>query len=418
MPVASTGDDLRHHRVELRRHAVALGDPAIDPYPRTGGEPEEREGARGGGEAAVGVLGIEPHLDRVPVGPRRRALEASAASDVQLELHEVEPGHDFGDGVFHLQPCVDLHEEEGLCFGLEEELHRSRVAVLDGAADPGRRLPQRPVLLLGQGGGRALLQDLLVLALDRAVPHAAGPESAVVVAHDLDLDVAHRLQALFQEQGGVAEGLRGLGPCVREGRDERVRGGDPADPAPPAAGAGFDHQGVAEPLRGEERLFGGRHRPPAPRHDRYAGSLGHPLGGDLVAEPAHDRGGRAYEHDSLSFQHLDELGLLGDEAPARPHRLRARLTEGAQQARKVEVAALAVAVPRVDEERGAEVVGLVGLAHEHGLAVGLGEEGDRAERRAARVAELPRGVDEAHGRLAPIHDGDTGEVGLHDVGAS
>ena len=417
-PVASTGDDLRYHRVELRGHAVALGDPAVDPDPGTGGKAEEREGTRGGGEAAVRVLGVQPHLDRVTVGPRRLAFEAAAASDVQLELHEIEPGRDLGDGVLDLQPCVDLHEEEGLCFGLEEELHRARVAIPDGSADPRRRIAHGPVLLLSEGGGGALLQQLLVLALDRAVAHAEGPQGAVVVAHHLDLDVAHRLQGLLEEQRGIAEGLRGLGPRMGEGQGERLRRGNLSDSAPPAARTGLDHQGVAEPLRGAERLFGGCHRPLAPRHDRHAGSLGHPLGGDLVAEPAHGLGGRADEHDTLAFQHLHELGLLGDEAPARPHRLRARRPEGALQARKVEVAALAVAVPRVDVEGGAEVVRLVGLAHEHGPSVGFGEEGDGAQCGAALVVDLPRRVDEAHGRLAPIDDGDASEVRLHGVGTS
>jgi hypothetical protein len=195
--VTAVGDELGHHRVELRGHAVALGDAAVDPQAGPRGETEEDEGPGSGEKAVVGILGVEPHLDGMADGRGRLPREPSPPRHVQLELHEVEPRRHLGDGVLHLQAGVDLHEVEGARGRIEEELDGPRVPVVHGAADRDRGLAHPPVLVRAQGGRGGLLQDLLVLALDRAVANAAGPQGAVVVAHDLDLDVAHRRQALL-----------------------------------------------------------------------------------------------------------------------------------------------------------------------------------------------------------------------------
>ena len=47
-----------------------------------------------------------------PRGAGGSALEPAPAGDVELQLHQVEPGRLLGDRVLDLQPRVDLHERE------------------------------------------------------------------------------------------------------------------------------------------------------------------------------------------------------------------------------------------------------------------------------------------------------------------
>ena len=107
---AAVGDDLGQHRVEVRRHRVALGEAGVDADAGAGRQPQQADPAGGGGEAARGVLGVEADLDRVPARRRRIALEPPAGRHVELERDEVGAGHHLGDGVLDLQARVDLHE--------------------------------------------------------------------------------------------------------------------------------------------------------------------------------------------------------------------------------------------------------------------------------------------------------------------
>ena len=62
-------------------------------------------------------------------------------------------------------------------------------------------------------GRRRLLDQLLVAALDRAVALAEVDHVAVLVAQDLDLDVARPLDELLEVDARVAERGRGLVPA-------------------------------------------------------------------------------------------------------------------------------------------------------------------------------------------------------------
>ena len=101
--VAPPGDQLRDRRVELGVDRVTLCHPGVDTHARAGRQPQQRDPPRGGKEAQCRVLGVQPRLDGVAVGGRRRSLQPAAGGDVQLELHEVEPGDLLGDGVLHLE---------------------------------------------------------------------------------------------------------------------------------------------------------------------------------------------------------------------------------------------------------------------------------------------------------------------------
>ena len=69
---------------------------------------------------------------------------------------------------------------------------------------------------------RALLDHLLVAALDRALALAEVDHVAVMVAEDLDFDVAGALDQAFDVDFGAAEGALGFAGGVAEGGFEVV----------------------------------------------------------------------------------------------------------------------------------------------------------------------------------------------------
>jgi hypothetical protein len=73
------------------------------------------------------------------------AVEPATKSNVKLHLDEVDVRGCFGDRVFHLEPGVDLHEQEAASFWLDEKLHGASAAVTGRNCDPDRRVPDRPL---------------------------------------------------------------------------------------------------------------------------------------------------------------------------------------------------------------------------------------------------------------------------------
>ena len=332
--VAAPRDDLGDHGVELRRDGVARRHAGVDAHARPGGQVQVLDVAGRGGEALLGVLGGEPGLDRVPA--RRRRLrrdlrQLAAARDVQLQLDDVDAGGRLGDAVLHLQPGVDLEEREQALARLVEELDRARVDVARGLRQRGGRAAQELLLLGVQRDGGGLLEHLLVAPLHRAVAHTERPDVAGGVRDDLHLDVAAAGDRALHEHGGVARGLGALGGGALEGLGEVLWPLDLADAAAAAARRRLDHERVADAFG----VLAGRgdvgDRPVRPRCHRHADLLGQQLRGDLVAEPLHDLGGGADEHDVHVAAQPGELGLLRHEAPARPHGVGAGERRGARR---------------------------------------------------------------------------------------
>ena len=205
-----------------------------------------------------------------------------------------------------LKAGIDLHEEEVLRSGFDQELHRAGIAVagrggqadggrLDGGLGTGR-----------QGGGRRLLDHLLVAPLDAAVAHADRPARPVGVRDDLHLDVAGRLDEVLEEDGRVAEGQLGLATRRPEGRLQVGRGPHDADPSPAATRGRLEGDGVPELLGLRGRVRDGVDRPASPRQHRHVRLLGQPLGGDLVAEGADGGAVRPHEEDARVLAALHE----------------------------------------------------------------------------------------------------------------
>ena len=268
---------------------------------------------------------------------RPLALEATALGDVELRPDEVDAGGQLGDRVLDLEAGVDLEEGEGLLAGVVEELDGARADVPDGQGEPlGRRL-QLVGLLGAQQRRGGLLDDLLVAALDRAVAHAERPGGAVAVGDQLHLDVAGAGDQPLEEDGAVAERPQRLVAGALVGVLEVGGRGDHPDAAAAAAGGGLEHQRVADLLGRGERVLEGVDGAAAPRGDGYADLLGDQLGADLVAQAAHRLGAGADEGDAVLVAQVDEVGVLGHEAPAGPHGVRAGGEQGPLEGGQVDV---------------------------------------------------------------------------------
>ena len=101
----------------------------------------------------------------------------------------------------------------------QQELDGAGVLVVGGGRHLERRLAERLALLGGDHRRRGLLDQLLVAALQRAIPFAQEHAVAVLVDDDLGLDVAGPLQVPLDVHLGVGEvgvglaagGLEGVG---------------------------------------------------------------------------------------------------------------------------------------------------------------------------------------------------------------
>ena len=172
----------------------------------------------------------------------------------------------------------------------------------------------------------------------------------------------------FEEHDRVAE--RALGFALRAlERDVELVGGEHlADAAAAAPTTGFDDQRVADGLCVTAGVLAGLDGAAAPRCQRNAHLLGQYLGFDLVAQCAHRGGGRPDEREPQALAKLGEGNVFGHEPPAHPHRVGLGFQQGAFELGVVKVRN----APRGTAERH----GFVGVAYEHGSALGVGVKSD------------------------------------------
>jgi hypothetical protein len=107
----------------------------------------------------------------------------ASRSQPQLELHEIDARHLFGDGVLDLQPGIGLQEREvGVVvhvLRVEQELEGADVVVAQGLREPDRRIADARPQRRGQARAGCDLDQLLATPLETAlalseVAHGAG----------------------------------------------------------------------------------------------------------------------------------------------------------------------------------------------------------------------------------------------------
>src|SRR5262249_4510368 len=172
----------------------------IDPDTGPGGKLEHREGATRGAHAAVGGdrLRVDARLDRMAARLGWIAAEAelgqrASRGETELELHQIDAGDLFRDGVLDLQARVGLDEGEGALLlsagGIDQELEGSQVVEAHLARQAERGLEQPGPEARRQAGTGRDLDQLLVAALQRALALPEMAHCSRAVAQHLDLDV-------------------------------------------------------------------------------------------------------------------------------------------------------------------------------------------------------------------------------------
>ncbi|MCY1219587.1 hypothetical protein D9M72_315690 [compost metagenome] len=367
-------DELGDHRVVERRDLAALAHAVVDAHAAAleGGRLRlavHAQGAGGGQEVVVGVLGADARLDGVAVDLQFRLLggQRLARGHAQLPLHQVEAGDGFGHRVFDLQARVHLHEEEVhlAAFALlDDELDSTCADVVHGARGSHGRIAHLLAHRLGHAGRGRFLEHLLVAALHRAVALEQVDVVALRVAEHLDLDVARALHVLLDQHRVVAEAVDGF--ALARGQRGLEVGGlvDRAHALAAAAGAGLDEHRVADAvglaLQQRRVLVGAV----VAGHQRHAGLFHQLLRLGLQAHGLDRRGRRADEGQAGVGAGLRELFVLAEEAVARVHGFGARGLGGLEDLFPAQVAVLRGAA--------AEVHRLVAGAHMVGVRVGIG----------------------------------------------
>src|SRR5665648_134577 len=139
-------------------------------------------------EEVTGIDLVREQL-RIAAGEPLGYTEVAGRGDPQLLADQVDAGDLLGDRVLHLQTGVDLEEGHGPV-RTHQELARPRADVAGGPQDGDRGIPHHPLLLRGKAGGRRLLDELLVPALQGAVAGGHDDDATVGVREALGLHVA------------------------------------------------------------------------------------------------------------------------------------------------------------------------------------------------------------------------------------
>ena len=396
--VLTRGDDLHEHGVvEGRDDRAGIAHRTVQPDAEATGGAVGEQLAVVGRELVLGVFGGDAALDRVAVAGnlilRRHAdfagVQRVALGDQDLRPNEVESGEHLGHGVLHLDPRIHLDKEPLVLIQVVEEFDGAGVVVADVAGDPGGGVAQFANDVLGQTKARGDFDDLLMSALNGAVPFVEVNDVAVLIPENLHLDVFGAGNVLLEKHGRIAEGATGfaLGLVEQLGQFRFLLHHPHA--ASTTAEGRFDDEGKADGLGRLESggaicqgFLGSGQR-------GHAHSFGNGAGGGFVAHHFQDFRARSDEGDSGAGAGAGELGILAQEAVARMNGIDAFGLGDGDDAFDVEIGchrALALS----------HLIGLIGLEPVDAEAVFLGVDGDRAQ------AEFGASAKDADGDLGPI----------------
>ncbi len=209
--------------------------------------------------------------------------------------------------VLDLQPGVHLKEPEGPV-AVQYELDGARAGVADRPARGDGRGGQRGAQACVDGRRRALLDDLLVAALDGTLALEHVDHGARGVAEDLHLDMPGVDHVALEEHGAVAERGGRLAACAGD-RLGQFRGAcDQPHAAAAAAERRLDQQreSHAGGRFGQVAVVGDGH----PWQHGYAGVGHRGLGRDLIAHRGDDPRRGAHEYQAGAGTGLRERGVL------------------------------------------------------------------------------------------------------------
>ena len=327
------------------------------------------------------------------MAPRRpRLADLFAGAHPDHLAHEVDAVTLLGDRVLDLQACVHLQEVERAA--RVEELDGAGADVADLLGEVAGGLAHLLAQLRSQHGARRLLDQLLVTTLHRALALAVVHDVAVLVGHDLDLDVARLEHELLEVDPVVAERALRLSASHPEGLEQPRLVLDDADALAAAAGRSLEHDRVVDLLGGSDEvvlvdvvLQAGDERHPGLERDVARGHL--------VTHRRDRVARRAEELDPRLRAGPREGSVLAQEPVARMQRVALKLLRDGQHLVCVEVA--------LCRRASAEARGEARLAHVQRHAVGVREDCHRLD------AHLLGGADDAQRDLPSVGDQDSSE---------
>ena len=291
--------------------------------------------------------------------------EPTPLRNQDLAFDDIVAGDLFGDGVLDLDARVDLDEVKIAAVGVHEKFDGGGVVQADGAADGQGGVEDAPAQGRVETGGGGDFDDLLMAPLNGTIALEKVNETAVLVAEQLDLDVAGAADELFDENLGGAEGGAGLAAGLIQGVVELVSRQGDAHPTAAAAHRRLDDDRVAEPLGEDAALVIRFHGLVAAGEDGDAGLLGDVAGRDLVAELFEDFRLGADKDQAGFTDGAGEMGVFGEEAVAGVNGVHVVFSGEGDDGGNVEVGTDGFA-------GSADAVGLVGLEAVQGEAVLVG----------------------------------------------
>ncbi|MNQ74836.1 hypothetical protein D3C85_896050 [compost metagenome] len=344
------------------------------------------------------ILGIQTHFHGVAGQADFLLLERQrlAGGDANLPGHQVLPGDQLGHRVLDLQAGVHFQEEE-FAAAIQQKLHGAGADIVDRGGRLDRGLAHGLTQLRRHQRAGRFLDHLLVAALHRTVAFAQIDDMAVLVAEHLDFHMARLDHRPFEDQFAGAEGVLRFRTGGADLRQQFRPIMHQAHATTTAAGAGLDHQRVADALgltaQGLVVLL-----------DTFvAGDAGHAglEHGDLRQTlAAHQLDGcncRADKHDAGGFAGAGEIGVLREKAIAGVDGVGAGFLCGGDDGVDPQVGL-------VDLGR-AYAHGLVGQLHMTRVGIGLGVH------RHAAVAQGLGGAHHPAGDFAAVGDQDFVEGG-------
>ena len=302
-----------------------------------------------------------------------------AGCHAQLPLDQVGIGHKLRNRMLHLQARVHFHKVEIAVIRIQE-LDGTGSFVTDGTSQVARGLvhARANIVVSVEARRGALLDQLLVAALHRALALAERKHMALLIGHNLYLNVMRRRDELLHVALAVAKNGLALGTRLDERLCRIFHAPDLANAATATAGARLDEHGAANAL-GLGRCLLGAFEQIAARHDGHARRGSRSTCGVLVAHAVDHLGRRTNKRQAILVAVAHEARLLGEKAIAGMNCLSSRLYGTGEHSIVVEVA--------LGKTRTADAIRLVGKLHVQRVRIGRGINGDGLDAHIAARAD-------------------------------
>ena len=132
-------------------------------------------------------------------------MQLEALRDLNLRLHDVDPRHHFGDGVFHLHARIHLDEIPGARIRIDEKFDRRRAVILCFPSQRHGGIRQARANLGIKVHGGSDFHDFLISALHGAIALVQVQHVSMSVRQDLNFDVPGAADIPFEKHSIVSK---------------------------------------------------------------------------------------------------------------------------------------------------------------------------------------------------------------------